>query len=1077
MLPLWQVNHTTCHMKQSLSALLILLLCLTLGKTTAQTTQTSIVGVVLENGKNPLPGATVLLRNESTGFSTGTVTNAKGEYSFKELPLGGPYTVRATFVGFGEQRLAGYMLNQGDLIRINLSMQENGQDLEVVEVVASGLKNKVENFGAATAVNARSIATLPVNGRNFTTLTDLSPLAGRGGNLSGQIGSSTNFTIDGMTAKNPTSAGSTTSRSGAPYSISIEAVREFKVITNQYDVVYGRAGGGLISTVTKSGTNQLTGSVFNYTRANWLASKFDIRGNPRTIRFATNQFGFSLGGPIIKDKLHYFVVWDRQQDSRPLIVADVQSPADENRFNVTRATLDRFVNISRAQYGTANSPQYGQFDKVRGSNAGFLRLDWQINDKNLLTIRNNFTSDRNKLGLVDNTAINIFESYGNDFNWDNSLLATLRTSVNPRLTNELKLQHLYTYQLSSPGDQLPSANIPRSLVENVVSSIDGANRSTNIQMGGHRFAQEGFTNNVLQLVNNVYYNTDKAQFTFGTDLMYTHANSVFGSEVNGRFHFTVDGALTALDKFERLQPYRYFREVPLKDDWSVRGNLWNAGVYGQMATRLTRGLDMTAGLRFDYAHYPKASLNQAVLQDLKLQTDNRLRSFIAQPRLQFTWDINEQRRDVIRLGAGIFASDINNYAIINNLTFDGSNLATVDVRGANVPTPNFAAYRQNYANIPALAPFQLPTINMTGADARVPALYKANISYTRFVTDRLKVSLSGFMSLARNNYTYVDRNMVAEPFFRLANEGNRGVFVPLNTLPANGAGDWLQGRVSQRLGRVLELTSDGKVNQFAAVIDATYRYFRDGEFTASYTWNDTRDNTSYNGNVANTATLVQPVKDDPRNLSRMTYSDNHFRHKVVVYGTLPTFWGVTVGVRYSGLGGTRYTLLSGANSNADFVAGQNDLAFIFDRTSESVPTNVRNGLQAIIDNPNASQSIKDYINKYAGQIAERNGGINGFFGVWDLRASKRIRVYRNHNVELSGDIFNVANMLNRNRGVNRSLGSQALYGLGIPATGNSPAVAPFDRANQRFVYRVNTAGIVNPSGDPFQVQIGGRYNF
>ncbi|WP_027302699.1 TonB-dependent receptor [Rudanella lutea] len=1043
----------------------------------AQTTQTSIVGVVLENGKTPLPGATVLLRNESTGFSTGTVTNVKGEYSFKELPLGGPYTVRATFVGFGEQKQTGYMLNQGDLIRINLTMQESGQNLDVVDVVASGLKNKVENFGAATAVSARSIATLPVNGRNFTSLTDLSPLAGRGGNLSGQLGSSTNFTIDGMTAKNPTSAGSTTSRSGAPYSISIEAVREFKVITNQYDVVYGRAGGGLISSVTKSGTNQLTGSVFNYTRANWLASKYDIRGNPRTIKYSTNQFGFSLGGPIIKDKLHYFVVWDRQQDSRPLIVADVQSPVDENRFNVTRATLDRFVGIARSLYGTANTPQYGQFDKVRGSNAGFLRLDWQINNRNLLTIRNNFTSDRNKLGLADNTSINIYESYGNDFNWDNSMLATLRTSVSPRVTNELKFQHLYTYQLSSPGDQLPSANIPRAIVENVVSTVGGANRSTNIQMGGHRFAQEGFKNNVLQLVNNLYYNTDKAQFTFGTDLMYTHSNSVYGSEVNGRFHFTVDGSLSALDKFERLQPYRYFREVPLKDDWSVRGSIWNAGIYGQMSTRLATGLDMTAGLRFDYAHYPKAALNQAVLQDLNLRTDNRLRSFVAQPRLQFTWDVNEQRRDIIRLGGGVFASDINNYVLINNLTFDGTNLATVDVRGANVPTPDFAAYRANYSSIPSLGQFQLPTINMTGANARVPVLYKANLSYTRFVTDRLKVSLSGFMSLARNNYTYVDRNMVTEPFFRLANEGNRGVYVPLNTMPANGAGDWLQGRISQRLGRVLELTSDGKVNNFAAVVDATYRYFRDGEFTASYTWNDTRDNTSYNGNVANTATLVQPVADDPRNLSRVTYSDNHFRHKVVVYGTLPTFWGVSVGVRYSGLGGTRYTLLSGANSNADFVSGQNDLAFIFDRNSESVPANVRAGLQAILDNPNASQSIKDYINRYSGQIAERNGGINGFYGIFDIRASKRVRVYRNHTIEVSADIFNFANFLKKSWGTNRTLGSQALYALGIPASGSTPAVSPFDRTNARYVYRVNTAGVVTPSGDPFQVQLGIRYGF
>ncbi|MGA0556345.1 carboxypeptidase regulatory-like domain-containing protein [Larkinella sp. VNQ87] len=1065
-------------MKNALFSLLfgLVLLGFTVGKTVAQTTQASISGIILEDQKKPLPGATVQVRNESTGFTTGTVTNAQGEYSFKELPLGGPYTIRVTFIGFGEQKRTGYALNQGDAVRINLTMQQDSQTLEVVQVVASGLKNKIENLGAATAVSAKSIAALPVNGRNFTSLMDLSPLS-RGGNLSGQLGSSTNYTIDGMNAKNPTSAGSTTSRSGAPYSISIEAVREFKVVTNQYDVTFGRSGGGTVSAVTKAGTNKLTGSVFNYTRANWLSSPYDIRGNKRNNKFSTNQYGFSLGGPLIKDKLHFFLVWDHQQDSRPLIIADVQSPADENRFNVTRTTLDQFVAIARNKYGVANTPQYGTFDKTRGSDAVFGRIDWQLDAKNLLTIRNNFTSDRNKLGLQDNTSINLYESYGNDYNMDNSLLATLRTSLTPQVTNELKVQHLYTYQKSSPGDQLPAANIPRAIVENVNSVIDGANRSTNIQMGGHRFAQEGFTNNVFQLVDNLYYNTDKIQYTFGLDLMYTHAKSLYGSEVNGRFHYTVDGNQTALQKFDALQPYRYYREVPLVNDLNVIGKTLNAGLYGQLSTRLARGLDMTAGLRLDYATYPSAPLNQLVLDELGLRTDNKLRSFVVQPRLQLTWDVNGTHTNYVRFGGGVFASDINNYMLINNLTFDGKHLATVDVRGANVPTPDFIAYRNNYASIPTLSAFQLPTINMTGPDARVPVLYKANLSYTRYLSDKLKVGIAGFASLGRNNYMYVDRNMVAQPFFRLANEDNRGVYVPLASMPANGAGDWLQGRISQKLGRVLELNSEGKINQFAVVLDATYQYFRDGEFSASYTWNDTRDNTSYNGNVANTATLVLPVKDDPRDLSRMTYSDNQFRHKVVFYGTLPSFYGVTIGVRYSGIGGTRYSLLSGANSNADFVAGTNDLAFIFDRNNESVPANVRTGLQAILDNPNASQSIKDYITKYSGRIAERNGGINGFYGVFDVRASKKFRLYKTHTLEVSADIFNFANFLKKSWGANQSLGTQALYALGIPATSTSAAVPGFDRDNQRFVYRVNTAGIVTPSGDPYQVQIGARYSF
>jgi len=1059
--------------KNLLFAVLLLCFCVS-NSLRAQTTQASISGIVTDEQKKPIPGASVQVKNNSTGFTTRTSTNAQGEYTFKELPLGGPYSIKALFVGFGEQTRSGYMLNLGDVVKVTISMQEAAQNLEAVQVVASGLKNKVQNFGASTEISAKTMNQLPVNGRNFSNLMDLSPLS-RGGGISGQLGSSTNYTIDGMNAKNPTSAGSTTSRSGAPYSISIEAVREFKVVTNQYDVTYGRAGGGSVTAVTKSGTNTTSGSAFMYGRADWLASPYDIRGIKRDNDFSTYQYGFTLGGAIIKDKLHYFVGLDHQKDSRPLIIADINGPADEARFRITNATLANFLAIAQSKYGVSNSPQYGTFDKKRGSDAAFARLDWQINDRNLLTIRDNYTNDRNPLGLADNTAINFFESYGNDKNVDNSLLATLRSTINSKVTNELKVQHLYTYQASTQNDQLSFA-IPRAVVGNVASTLsDGSAANTAIQIGGHRFGQEGFTNNVFQLVDNFYYNTDKIKYTFGVDVMYTNAKSLYGSEVNGRFEYTNSTAGSSLQNFNNLIPNRFYREVPLVADPTVKAGIWNAAAYGQMQTKLAKGLEFIGGIRLDYSAYPKSPLNQTLLSAVGVRTDNELKQFLVQPRIQFNWDINENRTDFVRFGAGIFGSDVNNYVTINNLTFDGTHLATVDVFGADVPTPNFIGYRNGTVATPSLSALQVPTINTYAEDAKIPVVYKANLSYSKLITDKLKVGITGYATLGRHNYMYVDRNMAANPYFTLPNEANRGVFVP--TMPSNGSPDWKTGRISNTFGRVLELNSKGRVNQFAVVLDATWNYFKDGEISASYTWNDTKDNTSYNGNVANSATLSLPVKDDPRDLSNMSYSDNQFRNKVVIYGTLPTFWGVTVGVRYSGIGGTRYSLLSGANNNGDFVA-TNDLAFIFDPNNTSVPQNVRTGLQTLLNNPDASQSLKDYITKYAGQIAQRNGGINDFFGVVDLRVSKKIRLYKTHTLEVSGDIFNFANLLNKKWGVNESLGTQALYALnGTAATATAPAVPNYDSATRSFNYRVNNSGIVTPSGNPYQFQIGLRYGF
>lgn len=1028
----------------------------------AQGNQASIIGKITDASSDLVKNVTVQVRNESTGFTTSTITNDKGEFDLKQLPLGGPYTVSAKSLSEGLGSITGVNLNQGDVARVNIELVSTTFDIDAVEINGSALKNTKDYLGAATAFSSQTIHSLPVNGRNFTSLTDLSPLS-KGGSISGQLSSSTNFTIDGMNAKNPTSAGSTTSRSGAPYSLSMEAVREFKVVTNQYDVTFGRSGGGTISASTKSGTNQFTGSAFVFGRAGSLSSKYDIRGNERIGDYSTYQYGFSLGGPIIKDKLHFFAVWDRQQDNRSLLIADVRGGTNEALYRITQQTLDRYLDIARSKYGVSDMAQIGAIDKRRTSDAGFLRLDWQIDSRNLLTIRNNMTYDYNPQGLGDNTSINILESWGNDKNFDNSLLATLRTSINSRLVNELKLQHLYVYQNSTQSDQIGKGYIPRAIVEGVISDVNGTQLQTNIQLGGHRFAQEGFKNNVFQLVNNLYYDTDWAKYTFGLDVMATHSNSRYGSEVNGRFHFT------GLDDFENLMPYRYYREVPLKDDISVKGTIYNFGLYGQLRKNLASNFEMTAGLRMDYASYPKATFNQMVYDDLGIRTDNQLSSFILQPRVQFNWDINGNQSDYLRFGAGIFASDINNYMIINNLTFDGSNFATVDVRGNDVPSPDFIKYREDQGSIPSLTSHQLPTINFTGKNAAVPTVYKANLSYTRFITDKFKMSATGYMTLGRHNYTYIERNMVDNPYFKLANEGNRGVYVPANSIPDNGQPDWQLGRKSARLGRVLELTDLGKINQFAVVLDATYNYFKDGVINVSYTWNDTRDNTSFGGNVANTATLVQPVVDDPRNLSAVTYSDSQFRNKVVVYGTLPTFYGFSIGARYSGIGGTRFSLLSGANTNGDFVTSSNDLAYIFDFNNTAVPANIREGLQKIMDNPEASQSMKNVIAKYAGGVAPRNAGENGFFGTIDLRLSKNIKFNKIHNLELSAEVFNFANLLNKEWGVTKNLGSQALYGL--------PRTGAFDQVTQQFNYNVNSVGLASPSGTPWQMQLGARYSF
>ncbi|WP_424057134.1 TonB-dependent receptor [Pedobacter sp.] len=802
-------------------------------------------------------------------------------------------------------------------------------------------------------------------------------------------------------------------------------------------------------------------------RADWLSSPYDIRGNKRNNDFSTYQYGFSLGGAIVKDKAHFFVAYDHQRDARPLQIADIQSTDDEKRLSVTQATLNDFLSIARNKYGVSNTPQFGSFDKRERTEAVFARFDWQLNTKNLLTLTNNFIFDRNNQNIGDNSAINLYEVYGTNRTRSNSTLATLRTVINPRLTNEAKVQYLTSSFESLAGEQLQETNIPRAIVQQVPSVVDGKNVLTTIQLGGQRYAPEYFFSNVVQATNNLYFNTDKINFTFGADLMYTHLYSRYGSELNGRFYYL------GMDAFRNNTPYNYAREIPLVDDENVRQNYINTALYAQMQTTLAPGLDMMAGIRADYTNYlNKPNFNQVVFNDLGLKTDHSLNTFQLQPRVQFTWDIGSRQKDIVRLGGGIFGSDILNYTMINNMVFDGTRMASVDLRGANVPVPNFPGYRADPSTAPGKELFNNPaiqkltTINLNREDTRIPVLYKANFSYNRIINSKLRLGVSAYASFARNNYMYTDANMVDQPFFRLANEGNRGVYVPASSITAQGVSNWTLGRKTTNVGRVLALNSDGKVNQFAFVFDGTYKYFKDGEISFSYTRNETKDNTSYNGNVANSATLALPVKDDPRDISRLSASDNQFKNKVVVYGTLPTFYGVSVGIRYSGFGGSRYSMIVSGNVNGDFVA-TNDLAFVFNPNQASVPAAIRTGIQTILDNPLVSQSFKDYLTKSIDQVAERNGGINSFNGQWDIRIAKKFRISRKQYLELSGDIFNLGNLLNKKWGVSEILGTQAVY-----------SITGFNAATNTYNYVVNpNAGIIVPSGNPYQVQVGLRYGF
>lgn len=1050
--------------------LLIMICCISLFLNTlsySQSTDASITGTILDTDEEPLPGATVIVRNQSTGFETGTVTNINGKYDVRQLPLGGPYTVTSSFVGFGEVKKSGFTLNQGDQLLIDFTLSQASSELEEILITDQDLRSRVQREGNALAINAARIKQLPIEGRNFTGLTSLSPLQGGGEiNLGGQRRTSTNVTLDGVNARNQLTAGEI---GRGPYTVSIEAIREFEVATNVYDVTQGRQAGGALNAVTKSGTNTLEGSAFMYHRNDALASQVDIRLNERNQDFYNYQWGFSLGGPIIKDKMHFFVAFDRQDAGEPVFIGDINSPADESRVGIRQDTLQKFINIAREQYGVSDAQQVGEFSRKTVANTLFARIDWQLNNKHKLTLRNNLTNWNNPLSVFDNANINLAETVGDFDSNENSLLLSLRSNLSSKLTNEFKIQFQHAERAFAPNAQLPFSNIPRAIV-NVTSPFPteadpNATRTIDVQLGGQRFTPETNLEQQLQLVNTTYLQRGKFNFTFGTDNMITYLETLLSNEQNGRFFFS------SLEDFSNQNPSRYAREVPLQGLPIVKQTVLDMSLFGQVEFDITPNINTMFGLRYDVTVFLEdAAYNPTVDNALGIRTDNKIVDWNnIQPRFQTSWDVNGMGQNFIKLGAGIFSAQPHYYAQVNNIQNSGVMLGAIDVSGDQVPSPDFNGYRQDPSTAPGIPEGAevISTINSVSDDFEVPSTFKMNLSYTRLFSDRLSMTINGLISRSWNNYVYQERNLVDEPYFRIAQEDNRGVYVPANTIDEQGRNNWLDSRKSENVGRALELTSDGELIQMALILDMNYRLGKDGSIQASYTWNRARDNSSYNCCVANTSTFL-PVKDDPRALN-WGFSDNHFDSKLVLNLLTPSFLGFSMGATLVGIGGSRYSFLasgSGSSLNGDFTLN-NDLAYVYDPNDPATPENIREGIQGILSDENISESTKDYLRNNFGRIADRNAGVNPFFATLDLRIIKKVSLVGDHALEFTADMFNFTNFLNETWGANNNLGNQNL----LQITG-------FEQQAQAYQYSVQSgAGTLPINGTPWRVQLGVRYSF
>src|ERR1700754_1413620 len=308
------MKHTNQLLRLLLVPFLLLFYCTSVH---AQSGGSGISGFVYEESGKPLDGATIAVKNTATGFSTTTVTDKKGYFTLRDLPVG-PYNIEISAVGAQSTVLKDNMLNLGDrLVLHKITLSKSATTLTEVTVRSTSFNNSVDRLGTGTAVSGRALQKIPLVSRNYTDLMLLSPLA-NGASLAGAKQGGTGYMLDGVSNRRAHFSGIT----DAQFSISSELIREFEVSTNGYDVTNGRGSGGGVKAITKSGTNTLSGAAWGYYGANSLAANKDVNGNHLTNNYKIGQYGGLLSGPIIKDKLHFLIAYDQYNNPIPFRAYD-----------------------------------------------------------------------------------------------------------------------------------------------------------------------------------------------------------------------------------------------------------------------------------------------------------------------------------------------------------------------------------------------------------------------------------------------------------------------------------------------------------------------------------------------------------------------------------------------------------------------------------------------------------------------------------------------------------------------------------------------------------------------------------
>ena len=1041
-------------MKQSIKFLLSAFAAMFVGVTAfAQLTTSSLNGLVADASGEPVIGAAVIATHTESGTSYATVTNNEGRYYINGMRAGGPYKVEVSCLGYRTVAFTDVTLQLAESLSLNAKLEDDAQMLSEAIVISNATsKFAAEKTGAATNISNRQIADLPTVSRSITDVTRLSPYGGNGMSFAGADGRTANFTVDGANFNNNFGLNDGLPGGGSP--ISIDAIEEMQVVISPYDVRQTNFIGGGVNAITKSGTNTFKGSAYIYHRNE------NMRGDTvegETVAGARDKdrnttYGFTLGGPIVKNKLFFFANFEYSKiptvANRWRGSTDGVGNADANISRTTLEDLEKVSKFLKDKYGYETG-SWTDFPANESNMKVLARLDWNINDKNHLALRYNYTlnkawSSPNSSSMDGGTRsaygrTSLYGmSYANSMYSIDNVVHSLSLDLNSRISDNLSNQFLATLSLLNDVRGTDSSDFPFIDIRN----DDGSAPMPYISAGYELFTWNNAVHNThIGIKDDITWYGGKHKVTAGINYEYQMADNSYMRNGTGYYRYlSLDDFLNERAPEVVCLTYGYDGE----ENPAARVQFHKLGLYAQDEWQANENFKLTYGVRFDGLFFDNKDLmtNNAILAlnygvahsaekpdehvdgCRHIDTGKWPNSNISvSPRVGFVWDVLGDKSLKFRGGTGLFSGRLPLVFFTNMPSNSGmvQYQAILGPKGDQVDMSQFAGKILNRKELyNKLVELGYPTtikpedgtlpsaISAVDPKFKMPQVWKTSlaIDYAFPTSFPFSVSAEAIYNKTVNGVCLTDWNVKpVDGFTRFNGVDNRPIYQKGNYL------------YTSKSAYVLENTHRGY--GWSATASINMEPVKGLYLSAAYTHTASKEITGMPGSNASSVLNYMGTVNGPndpglhnsqyvtpdRFFANLSYSDKCGNHFGIIYET----WR----------GGDNYSYMTQNDINGD---GYNyDLIFI--PTDEQVA----NGDFRFVSDEDADRFLDyvhndKYLSKHQGEYAEAYSVYSPWVHRIDFsyKHDFKVRIGKSVNtLQLSFDLKNALNLFNSNWGVSK----------------------------------------------------------